>query len=129
MSDAVELAEAALYERLSTTVTLARVFQDAPADQPLPVVIIGDLKAFPLGTKQSDADRRIDAVVVTMVSADERAPVLAIQAQVQSSLDDAILVAPGWTFDISFQDDDAVLGEDGSTYIGTSAFTIFALAD
>jgi len=130
MSDAKAVTEAAVYEMLSAEVEGAPVYQDVPQDEPYPLVIVGDMKSSPLGAK-GDPDRRIDLVIIAMVAAEERAPLLALQQQIERILDGKRVEVDGWTLSITFQDDDAVLAanEDGAAYVGTSAFEILALTD
>lgn len=119
-------AEEAVYATLSAGISGATVYQDVPADTVLPVVIVGDMKCEPVGGRE-DEDRRISMTVVAMVAAEERAPLLALQAQIASLLDGARLIRPGWLLAIGLEDEDALLAEDGVSYVGTSNFTILAL--
>lgn len=106
MSNAKAVVEAAVYAALDAAIEGATVYQDVPQDAPLPVVILGDMKSYPLGGKD-DPDRSVNIIIVSMVEAEERAPLLELSA--------------------TFDDDDAQLGGDGATYIGTSSFTVIAL--
>jgi hypothetical protein len=128
MSEAKAAVEAAIFNALDAGVSGATVYQDVPEDAPLPVVIIGDMKSTPIGPKD-DPDRRVSVIIVTMVAAEERAPLLALQEQVEQLLDGLTFTPPGWTLRATFEDDDAQLAEDGVSYIGTSVFTVFALSD
>lgn len=132
MSDAKSAVEAVFYTVLAGGITGARVFQDVPEDA-MPVsgdglVVIGDLKSEPFGGK-ADPDRRIGIIVVAQVTAEERAPLLALQSQIEQLLDGKTFDSGGWTLALTLDDDDAQLAEDGVSYVGTSAFTVFALKD
>ena len=94
----------------------------------LPIVVVGDMKSTPIGGK-GDRDRRISLLIQAEVSAEERAPLLALQKQIEDALDGLTIAQDGWTLAFTFEDDDAQLGEDGGTYIGTSAFAVLALQD
>lgn len=125
MSDAKAITERVMFDALAAGIAGAAVYQDVPQDTPLPVVVLGDMKSYPIGAK-SDPDRRISAIIVSMVAAEERAPVLALQKQIEVALDGKCFKPTGWEINVTFEDDDAVLAEDGAVYLGTSAFTIFA---
>jgi hypothetical protein len=128
VSEAKAVTEAAIFEALAASVTSAAVYQDVPQDAPLPLVVIGDMKSLPIGARD-DVDRRISVIVVAMVEAEERAPLFALQRDIVSALDGRTFLPAGWTLAVTFDDDDAQLGEDGVTYIGTSAFSVLALRD
>lgn len=126
MNSAKSAVETAIFSALEGSITGADVYQDVPQDAPLPVVILGDIKSYPLAAKD-DPDRRVSVIVVSMVEAEERAPLLALQEQIEHALDGKTFSALGWTLSITFEDDDAVLGGDGATYLGTTAFSVLAL--
>ncbi|MEH3107149.1 MAG: hypothetical protein PGN09_07665 [Sphingomonas fennica] len=128
MGSALTVVEAVLFETLEAGITDAPVLQDVPEDQPLPVVIVGDLLSVPFGGKD-DPDRRITATIITLCMAEERAPLLALQEQIETLLDEQRFERDGWTLAMSVDSAEAVLGEDGITYVGTSTFTILALRD
>lgn len=129
MSKAKSIVEAAIFDALSKTIEGATVYQDAPADAAYPVVIVGDMKSFRLQTKGTSDDRRVTISIIALVEAEERAPLLKLQEQIEEALDGQSLEPDGWTLGIEFDDDDAVLGEDGVTYSGISSFSVLALAD
>jgi hypothetical protein len=128
MSKAKSVVEAAIFDALSKTVKDASVYQDAPPDAAYPVVIVGDMKSFRLPTKGASDDRRVTISIIALVEAEERAPLLKLQEQIEEALDGQSLEFDGWTLGIEFDDDDAVLGEDGVTYSGISSFSVLALA-
>jgi hypothetical protein len=128
MSKAKAMVEAATFLTLDATITGATVYQDAPENAPGDLVIIGDLKSSRLPTKGADADRRVTISIVTIVEAEERAPLLALQDQIESALDGVSHEHEGWLLAFEFEDDDAVLSEDGSTYTGITSFTVLAIA-
>ncbi len=128
MSKAKAVVEVAFYDALSETIRGATVYQDAPADAEGDLVIIGDMKSFGLGSKGATDDRRVTISIISLVEAEERAPLLKLQEQIEEALDGQTLEVDGWTLGIVFDDDDAVLGEDGVTYSGISSFSVLALA-
>lgn len=125
MSNAKSVVEQEAFQALEATIEGATVYQDVPQDAPLPVVILGDMKSYPIGAKD-DPDRRVSIIIVSMVEAEERGPLLALQRQIEAALDSKTFTPAGWVIRFTFEDDDAVLGGDGATYVGTSAFTAFA---
>jgi hypothetical protein len=129
VSKAKAVVEAAIFDALNEAITGAAVYQDAPANAAYPVVILGDMKSFRLQTKGSSPDRRVTISIVTLVEAEERAPLLDLQEQIEDALDGQSFAPDGWTLGVEFDDDDAVLGDDGVTYSGISSFSVLALAD
>jgi hypothetical protein len=128
MSSAKAMVEAAAFLALSSAITDAGVYQDAPENTPTPLVIIGDMKSSRLPTKDADADRRVTISIITIVEAQERAPLLTLQEQIENALDGQNFEQEGWVLAFEFEDDDAVLSEDGSTYSGITSFTVLAIA-
>jgi len=129
MSRAKAVVEAAAYDALSAAVTNATVYQDAPQDVPGDLVIIGEITSASLGGKGAGADRRGTITIATICSAEERAPLLARQEEIETALDGLqIVTADGWTLSLAFQDDSAGLSEDGDIYAGLSAFAFVAIA-
>ena len=128
MSNAKAVVEAALYDALSQALTGAVVYQDAPDNAPLPIVVIGDMKSSRLPGKASTPDRTVTVSIVTLIEAQERGPLLAIMDQIETALDGESFAPDGWTLAATFDDDEAMLADDGSTYSGISSFTFLALA-
>jgi len=128
MSKAKALVEIETYDRLAEVITGATVYQDAPEDAAGDLVIIGDMKSSSLATKGNDADRAVTVSIISLAEADERAPLLALQEQIEDALDGQTFTREGWTLGFAFEDDDAVLAEDGSTYSGITTFRVLALA-
>ena len=126
MSDAMSATEGVVFNALDSGITGAPVFQDVPEDAPMPLVVLGDMKAEAAWGK-NDPDRRITVTVVAMVGAEERAPLLDLQRQIEALLDGAQFAADGWLIALDFTDADAVLGDDGVSYLGTSNFSVLAL--
>jgi hypothetical protein len=129
MSSAKAAVEAAVYDALAQTISGATVYQDAPDNAPLPIVVIGDMRSARLPGKAASPDRSVTVSIVTLIEAQERAPLLALMDQIETALDDGSFALDGWTLAGTFDDDEAVLAEDGSTYSGLSTFTFLALAD
>ena len=126
MSNAKAVVEQVIYDALADGIEGATVYQDVPEDAPLPLVIVGDMKSYPLGAKD-DPDRCGSVIVVSVVAAEEPAPLLALQKQIEDLLDGKTFSPEGWIVQVSFEDDDAILGQDGATYVGTTAVTAIAL--
>ncbi len=129
MSNAKSIVEAAVFAALDQAVTLATVYQDVPQDAEGDLVIIGDMKSSRMPGKEESPDRIVIVTIVGISFAEERAPLLAMQAQCDAALDGVTLEAPGWTLRGQFLDDDAVLAEDGSRYDGVASYQFTALAD
>ena len=128
MSNAKTVVEAVVYDALSRAVTNAVVYQDAPDNASLPIVVIGDMKSSRLPGKAATPDRTVTVSIVTLIEAQERAPLLAIMDEIETALDGESFASDGWTLAAAFDDDEAVLADDGSTYSGISSFTFLALA-
>lgn len=128
MSKAKAVVETLVYDTLSRAVTNAVVYQDAPDNAPLPIVVIGDMKSSRLPGKATTADRTVTVSIVTLIEAQERAPLLAIMDEIETALDGESFTSDGWTLAAAFDDDEAMLADDGSTYSGISSFTFLALA-
>ena len=129
MSDAKAVVEAAIFAALTDGVEGAPVYQDAPDNAPLPIVVVGDLKSAKLPGKDRSDDRIVTVTIVTLVEADERAPLLRLQEQIETALDRVTFEPEGWALAAYFEEDEAVLQEDGETYAGISTFTVIALSD
>lgn len=129
MSSAKSVVEAAVFAALVAKVSGATVYQDAPENAEGDLVIIGDMKSARLPGKEANPDRTVTLSVVAIVNAEERAPLLALQEQCDAALDGTDLDVPGWVIRGQFDDDDAVLSDDGASYTGVSSYTFLALAD
>jgi hypothetical protein len=129
MTSAKAAVEAATFDALAATIRGAAVYQDVPDDAPFPIVVVGDLSSRRLPGKAASRDRIVTVSVVTLVAAEERAPLLALMEQADAALDGRTVQAGGWTLAFAFDDDDAALQEDGQTYAGVAAYTVMALAD
>lgn len=129
MISAKSAVEAAVFEALSAAIKDAPVYQDVPDNAPLPLVVVGDLKSSRLPGKAVSRDRTVTVTIVSLVEAEERAPVLRLQDQIDAVLDGATFTPAGWTLAGAFEEDEAVLQDDGQTYAGVSTFTFFAIAD
>ncbi|MFZ2996283.1 hypothetical protein [Sphingobium sp.] len=128
MSKAKTIVEAASFEALDAAISAATVYQDAPSNASGDLVILGDLRSSALPGKAQSDDRRVQITIITLVSAEERAPLLALMDQVEVALDGVTIERDGWTLEFTFEDDDAVLSEDGETYTGVSSFAVLCLA-
>jgi len=129
MLSAKSAVEAAAYDALSAAITGAAVYQDVPDDAPYPIVVVGDLSSRRLPGKAASRDRIVTVSIVTLVAAEERAPLLALMDQADAALDGFTVHVGGWTLAFAFDDDDAALQDDGQTYAGVAAYTVMALAD
>lgn len=128
MSKAKAMVEQVAFRELAAVIEGATVYQDAPANAAGDLVIIGDLKSARLPGKESSDDRRVGLQIVSIAIAEERAPLLALMDQIEETLDGQSFELEGWTIVFGFEDDDAVLNEDGASYSGISSFTALALA-
>lgn len=128
MSKAKSIVEVATFNALDASINGATVYQDAPSNAPGDLVIIGDLRSFALPGKAQSNDRRVQVTIVSLVAAEERGPLLAIMDQIEGALDGVTMEHDGWTLAFTFEDDDAVLSEDGETYTGVSSFSALCLA-
>jgi len=97
MSDAKSIVEAVAYRELAAAIAGATVYQDAPSDAHGDLVIIGDLKSFRPSLKETGGDRRVEISILSLVIAEERAPLLALQAQIEAILDEQDFELDGWT--------------------------------
>jgi hypothetical protein len=120
--------EAETYTVLSSGVTGAAVFQDVPDDQPLPVVIIGDLLSVPFAGS-NDPDRRITLTIHVLVEGDERAPCIDLQEQIEALLAGVTIATEEWNLHYSVASSAAELAEDGSGYVGTTILSILAFSN
>lgn len=128
MINAMSAAEAAIFAALSDGSLDAPVYQHAPTDTPLPVAIIGDIDSRPLDTKGSSPDRIVTVTISTETAGEERAPLLALQAQIFALLDGKTLTgAAGWEITGSIESESAMLAPEGKSYIGAQTFVAFAL--
>lgn len=128
MSKAKAMVEQVAFRELAAVIRGATVYQDAPANAAGDLVIIGDLKSFSLGGKGQSGDRRVGLQIVSIAVAEERAPLLALMDQIEAALDGKSFELKGWTVAFAFEDDDAVLNDDGASYSGITSFTALALA-
>lgn len=127
MPNAKEAVELAVFEALDAAITGATVYQDAPQDAAMPLVIVGDMTSQRMPGKPPSRDRIVTISIVTLVEAEERAPLLVLQGQIEDALDQQSFEPDGWSIVGSFEGDDAVLQDDGETYAGVSTFTFVAL--
>lgn len=125
MHSASSATEVALYEALAAGLAGASVYQDAPTDAPLPLVIVGDLSEAPLGKGEPDAI--VTASIFFEVAAEERAPLLDLQRQARDLLHEQDFTVEDWTVSPSITATTAELAEDGKSYVGVASFTCFAL--
>ncbi len=128
MSEAQNATEAAVFVALSGGGLSWPIYQHVPEDTPLPVNIIGDMSGEPLEDKSS-GDARIELEISTVFQGEARKPVLDEQAKIIAALDEQTLSSDGWTIRPVHISADALLMPDGETYLGTTRFTVFALAD
>jgi hypothetical protein len=120
--------EGKTYTVLNAGVTGASVFQDVPDDQPLPVVIIGDLLSVPFAGAD-DPDRRITLTIIVLVEGDERGPCTHLQDQIEALLAGVSFETADWNLHYSVASSAAELAEDGSGYVGTTILNILAFSN
>ena len=126
MADLQQALERILYERLSATVTLARVFEHVPEGTPPPVVILADFSVTNLGSKTSAFDR-FEFDIVSLVKGAERKALNALQVEVRDALDQW-RPAPPLGVEVSqvnFVSGDGYLLPDEAIYYGTQRFACF----
>lgn len=128
MLSAKSVVEMVAYRTLAAAIVGAAVYQDVPDDADHPLVIVGDLASRRLPGKATSRDRIVTVTIVTLVTADERAPLLALMNQCDRALDGLTIEQDGWMLIFAFEDDDAVLQDDGQTYSGVSSYTVMALS-
>jgi hypothetical protein len=129
MTSAQNATEAAVYAALSADGVLSwPIYQHVPEDTPPPVNIIGDMTGEPLEDK-GGGDERIELTIDTVYQGEARKPVLDEQDKISAALDEKTLTVTGWTIRPVKLSADALLLPDGETYLGTTRFTVFALAD
>ena len=97
MIDAKSAVEAAVYGALAAAVSTATVYQDAPDNAPLPIVVIGDMRSARLAGKAASPYRSVTVAIVTLIEAQERAPLLALMNEIEGALDAVTFEADGWT--------------------------------
>lgn len=127
MADPKDLAEAEAYAVLAAGISGADIYQDVPENHPLPLVVLGDSSSTTIGGK-GDPDEKVTINIVTLVSAEEKAPLTALQGQIKSLLREHKASVDGFTLHFTFESDDAQLHENGVHYVGTTTFSVFALA-
>lgn len=106
----------------------AGVYEDVPANEPLPVIILGDIEAQPFA-RSDDPDRRVTLTLITLTEGDERAPCVALQAKAEGLLVGQSFDHEGWGLHISLGSSDAVLTEDGTGYVGTTILNVIAFRE
>src|SRR3546814_619168 len=129
MPSAMDALELAAYGLLTSGggITGAVVYQHVPEDEQQNVVIIGDMDSEPLGGKDDD-DCRISLTITAVTFGEERKPVLDLLDQVKTRLAKQQVTQSGWLLAIDFESDDAVLLPTGDGYVGTSCYSVIALA-
>ncbi|MEP2103092.1 MAG: hypothetical protein ABJP02_04890 [Parasphingorhabdus sp.] len=127
MSEALNAAEKAIYEALRDGAPVWPVFQHVPQDTALPLNIIGDMDENSFAVK-SDDDARINLQILTVYQGEERKSVTDEQARIYATLNEVTLSEGGFNITCYRTSSRAELLEDGETYLGTSFFTVLALA-
>lgn len=128
MINASAAAEGQTFTVLHGGITGAAVFQDVPDDQPLPVVIIGDLLSVPFAGAD-DPDRRITLTIIVLVEGDERGPCTDLQDQIEALLAGVSIETAEWNLHYSVASSAAELADDGSGYVGTTILSILAFSN
>ena len=126
MTDLARATQTALYQRLSSTVTLAPVFQHVPERTAPPVVIVGEIVIDPVGAKDGRFERH-EVDIVTVIEGPARLPLYAVQDEVRAAIDGIALPAQSGV-ELSppvLLSSTAQLLED-VTYYGSQRFLIFA---
>lgn len=127
--DAEDAVEAEAYEVLNVPAVnkLAKVFQHVPADTAPPVLIIGDMDAEPIETKDG-RDQKVTLILATVIDAEERRPIRALKAKVIELLHGHQASRGGWLLEFTFAGSDGFRdGEETSAYVGNFRFNVLAL--
>ena len=127
MADAKDAAQAEAYSVLAAGVSGAPIYEDVPANTPPPIVVLGDCASEPIGGKD-DHDEQVSIDVLTLVSAEEKAPLNALQGQIKALLRGHKAVRDGFELHFLFGNETARLDDDGVTYVGTTTFSVMAFA-
>ena len=131
MTDLKLAAQDAIFDKLSAALAGLNVpvYQHAPENQEPPVVLIGAMRAEPVGGKDGGLDR-IEMEILSYVRAPGREHLTPVMTLVRETLeeqpltaDDVLLSAP------VFEGDEDDLDEDGQTYVGVQRFSLFAQPD
>lgn len=130
MIDAKAVTTQVVYATLSPAfdASEAGVFEDVPPDEPLPIILLGDIESEPFA-RSDDPDRRITLTLVTLTEGDERAPCAALQAKAEGLLVGRSFAQNGWALHVSLGSSDTALTEDGTGYVGTSILNILAFRE
>lgn len=128
MSDPVAAIGAALYAALSAPgVVSVPVYQHAPENSAMPVVIIGDIEDVAAIGRAGDDDRRAVISLITLTEGESRAECITLMGEQTAALDGAQFSQSGWTIETSFLRGSVTLAEDGLGYIGLAQFQVLAL--
>lgn len=127
MAGAEDTTELLVFETLGAGVTGADVYQHAPTNAPLPLVIVGDLESVPIGGK-NDPDRRVSLTIIVLTEGEERSPCTLLCDQVVTLLDGVTLTGGGFEVSLTLERASIALATDGLTYDGTISFTAWALS-
>lgn len=127
MSEAKDAVEAEAYAVLAGGISGAAVYQDAPINAEFPIVVLSDCRSESIGGK-GDPDEKVTLDIVTLVSAEEKSPLTALQGQIKALLREHKASVDGFALHFTFESDDAQLHENGVHYVGTTTFSVFALA-
>lgn len=128
MTSAKAATELLAFDQLHAGIADAGVFQDVPDNEPLPLVIIGDIESSPFAAS-NDPDRRVTLTVIVLTEGDERAPCVELQDQVETILVGKSFLVEGWNLHVALESSDAALSEDGSGYVGTTILTLLAFRE
>lgn len=128
MTKARDAAEAAIFDALSSAGLTWPVYQHVPQDTPPPINIVGDMDGEGLGAKGDD-DEAIELSILTVFQGEARKPVSQEQGRIKDALNEKTLTHSGYTIRPLWTDANAILMQDGETYLGTSRFLVFAFED
>ena len=129
MTDFQGALQKALFDRLSSEITLSRVYSNVPQNTPAPLTVIGSMNISNEGAKGASL-LRYEVTIYTEVAEPSRKPLDALQAQVLAALDGWTPAATdGFTFgDFMFQSGSGELvanAEGEPTYFGQQVFGVF----
>jgi len=131
MTDFQSAVEKVIFDRLSTQVAGAPIFQHVPENKAPPVVIVGDVTIDDEGEKDA-ALLRFEVSIVCVVQGPGRKPLNALQAQVRAALD---RWRPGATLAVQFGEvrivatsGQEIQAAQGPVYYGQQSAVLYAQA-
>lgn len=129
MSEAIAAVAQVTFDALVAGVTGAAVYGHAPMNSAYPMVVVGDTDAVRPLTIDEDPDRRMTITVLVLTEGEEKAPCVALLAQVEAALGGRTLIDGNWSVALTLDSASATLAEDGLGYVGLAQFSVLALSN